>query len=185
MKDEQIAQIVREAIDLATENTGWSRAQLGRRIGVSIATIHRWHSNTADRYHLSKLAKIFDYAGLSLDEKFGVGRDRELEPAAAEGIEALRGDVQELKDALHEIQEQLSAMRPAAELLQLVAAAAVSLSRSSGPELDELMAHRSTAAFGQQSASRALDNARATVEKLASDTGGDKLPADGQDELLA
>jgi transcriptional regulator with XRE-family HTH domain len=72
MKDQEIAAIVCRAIDLASEEQGWSRTQLGRRKGVSKATIYRWYGNSEQRHHIGMLDQVFTYAGQSLDDQLGL-----------------------------------------------------------------------------------------------------------------
>jgi len=184
MNDEQIGAIVREAIDRATENMGWSRAQLGRRVGVSIATIHRWHSNTADRYHLGKLAQIFDYAGLSLDEQFGVRNNALAESAQIDDPQTLHEELKAIRESLLEIQQQLSVLQPAAELIQLVAAAAADLVRGKA-ETEGWTADTGTGSTGLRSARRALTSARSPSGKLKPPTSGEGTATAEHDEHSA
>jgi transcriptional regulator with XRE-family HTH domain len=165
MNDEQIGAIVREAIDRATENMGWSRAQLGRRIGVSIATIHRWHSNTADRYHLGKLAQIFDYAGLSLDEQFGVRNNARTDSTQIDDPKTLHEELKAIKQSLLEIQQQLAVLQPVAELVQLVAAAAADLVRGKA-QAEGWSTASGTESTGLRSARRVLTGVRNTSNKF-------------------
>ncbi|GEM_PF-3883055 len=173
MDDARIAAVVREAIDLAAEAKGWSLAQLARRVGLSIATLHRWRSNATSRYDLAKLATIFRHAGLSMDEKLDIGSGKAAEALAA------GGGVEQLQREMRDIRAQLSRLAPLASLLEAVMAMGATASSQLVPESDDVLAQRAAASLRQEALAAAQEKAIALGEKPAAE------PAAAADEKSA
>lgn len=63
---------VRDAIGSAARAQGWTIAELAGQLGVGVSTLHRWKSSKSTTLELSTLVEIFRYAGLSMDQAFGL-----------------------------------------------------------------------------------------------------------------
>lgn len=174
-----MAVVVREAIDTAAKRQGWSRATLASRIGIGVATIHRWHAGTGVRYDAAVLAKLFRLAGLSMDDKLCVS-----EEAAADGSPRA-GKLDLVLRGIQEIKAQLARLEPAAALLDALLGFAATMDRESVPDSDVLRARRAAASLRQESLESAQRKAETLGDKLAAATDADEAAAERQDERSA
>src|SRR5437868_6806932 len=82
---------VAQAVGRAAEVRGWSLRRLAQEVGLTDKTLARWKTGEARSLDIEALAKIFDLAGMSMDESFGIG-------AGASTAGMTRQEVEEIID---------------------------------------------------------------------------------------
>lgn len=74
---------VSNAVRLAKENQHWSGLQLARELGKDDSTVSRWESGQVTSIDVVALVRLFELAGLSMDQEFGLPVDPDLVDARA------------------------------------------------------------------------------------------------------
>jgi len=72
MKREEITHAVKRLIDTAAMEQEWSIAELTRRLRKGASTLHRWRNGQTVSFEMPTLLQICEYAGMTLDEAFGL-----------------------------------------------------------------------------------------------------------------
>jgi transcriptional regulator with XRE-family HTH domain len=84
MEKSDVKVAIREAIGRAARGQGWTIAELAGRLDVGVSTLHRWKASKSTTLDLAAMIQIFSYAGMSMDQAFGLAGNG----AARQGSEA-------------------------------------------------------------------------------------------------
>lgn len=111
---------VREMIDRAAKNQGWSIAELTRRVGKGPSTLHRWRNGSTTCYDLPVLIQICKYAEMSMDDAFGIRMRHRTEESAESAfnnatMNECRTDLEHLLDYVQAMQGVFQSIRLTAE----------------------------------------------------------------------
>lgn len=89
MKREDITHAVKRLIDTAAMEQEWSIAELTRRLRKGASTLHRWRNGQTVSFEMPTLLQICEYAGMTLDEAFGLtpAPDSQYSATTAAGLE--------------------------------------------------------------------------------------------------
>jgi DNA-binding Xre family transcriptional regulator len=83
MDKESVLQAVKQVIETAMAKKGWSRRKLAVTVGIDEHTMKRWYTGENDSFQLKALIDLFETAGLSMDQLFGLEGSQPL-PAITE-----------------------------------------------------------------------------------------------------
>jgi transcriptional regulator with XRE-family HTH domain len=98
MQQDRSMQPVINAIERAAAERKWSLNKLAQAIGVHVTSLERWKSGATRSYDLQAVVKLFELAGMSMDEEFGLHQDAHGGGRqAADELTALRADIDMLK----------------------------------------------------------------------------------------
>jgi len=123
MKGNEVIVAVREMIDRAAKNQGWSIAELTRRVGKGPSTLHRWRNGSTTCYDLPVLIQICKYAEMSMDESFGIRTRRRTDDSAESANESAR--MSECRTDLEHLLDYVQAMQGVFQSIKLTAESAL------------------------------------------------------------
>ena len=96
-KSKNIAAVI-GIIEKAVINKSWSYAKLTKHLKKGENTLHRWRSGKIASFDIDALVKLFEIAGESMDETFGITPDLVPPRFVAESIIASLAEIGDLKD---------------------------------------------------------------------------------------
>ncbi len=111
MQKSEITSIVKQVIELAARNQGWSLSEMTRRLNRSLSTLHRWRQGATVSYDMQILLQIFRWAGVSMDDAFQLQFDTaQTHRSEASALESAEMEVRALTRQLESMRGMINAM---------------------------------------------------------------------------